>query len=95
VRTWRISGFGLLAAAAVLISSCTQPAAWTGFVYPDANNLTVSAEIGQFDSFEECRTASIRTLGAFAAIHQGTFECGRSCRWHADLGLKVCAETRD
>lgn len=83
-----------LLAMCALFAGCSAEPEWTGFVYPDADNLTVSAEIGRFDTFEQCQAASIKTLGAFAAISEGTFECGRRCKPSA-TGLQVCAETRD
>lgn len=84
----------LAAAAVLMLASCGGSADWTGFVYPDPNDLTVSAEIGRFRSFEQCRIASMRALEAFGRPG-GTFECGKGCRYRKDVGMQVCAETRD
>lgn len=87
---------GLIAAALILLlSGCGQQSSWTGFVYPDAGNLTVSAEIGRFNSFEQCRAAATGTLEVFGQRETGAFECGRACRYDGDTKLAVCAETRD
>ena len=82
--------------AVLLLGRCGERAAWTGFVYPDARDLTVSVEIGRFDTFEQCRSGALKTLGAFGRAGAGTFECGRACRRNDDIGsLAVCAETQD
>lgn len=86
---------GFVVLLTLLIAGCSQPAHWTGFVYPDANTLTVSAEIGRFETFEQCRAGAVKTLGAFGRLGEGTFECGRACRYSPDTGLAICAETRD
>lgn len=87
---FRIAGVAL----ALFLAGCGGQAEWTGFVYPDADNLTRSVEIGRFDTFEKCQSASIQTLGAFAVLHEGTFECGLRCK-RSETGLQVCTETRD
>ena len=79
----------------LLVAGCGRKADWTGFVYPDADNLTVSAEIGRFATFEQCRAGALKTLGAFGRLGVGAFECGRSCRYSPDTRLAICAETRD
>lgn len=80
---------------ALLVVGCGQRADWTGFVYPDANNLTLSAEIGRFDTFEQCRAGAVQTLRTFGVLEFGTYECGRACRYDDQTNLAVCAETRD
>lgn len=88
---WRIA-----VASAFFLAGCSQQASWTGFVYPDAADLTVSAEIGRFDTFEQCRSAALNTLDTFGRSGVGTFECGRACARNSDTDkLTVCAETRD
>lgn len=77
------------------LSACGGKPDWTGFVYPNAEDLTVSAEIGRFQTFEQCAAGSIRTLGAFGRLGIGTYECGRACSYSPDTGLAICAETRD
>lgn len=84
-----------IALCGLLLGSCEQRADWTGFVYPNGENLTVHAEIGRFTTFEQCRDGSIKTLAAFGQLGIGTFECGRACRYSPDTGLAICAETRD
>lgn len=85
---------GAAVAVALLLTGCGGQPEWTGFVYPDAGNLTRSVQIGRFDTFEQCQSASIQTLGAFAVLHEGTFECGRRCK-PSQSGIQICAETRD
>lgn len=80
---------------ALLAAGCGQRADWTGFVYPDAKNLTLSAEIGRFDTFEQCRVGATQTLRTFGVLGVGTYECGRACRHDDQTNLVVCAVTRD
>lgn len=79
----------------LLVAGCDRQADWTGFVYPEVADLTVSVEIGRFESFEQCRVGATRTLATFDRQDSGTFECGRACRHDSRLNLAVCAETRD
>ena len=69
---------------------------WIGFVYPNQNNLTVSATLGAFDEYSECKASSQEVLEAFERASLGTFECGYKCRPpKAEWGLWICNETRD
>lgn len=81
--------------ALLLLAGCERPAVWTAFVYPEADALTVSAEIGRFETFEQCKAGALRTLATFGRQETGTFECGRACRYDTGSGPAVCAETRD
>ncbi len=86
------------ATTAILLLSmagCGQPDQWTGWVYPNAGNLTHSVEIGRFDTFEQCRASAVNTLAAYGRTDSGAFECGRDCRRLGPTGLNICAETRD
>lgn len=80
--------------AALALAGCGRSADWTGFVYPDANDLTVSVQIGRFETFEQCRTSAFQTLDTFGRSDVGSFECGLRCK-PSETGLQVCAETRD
>jgi len=102
MRTWLVLGGSnsgrakrVVVVAALLLASCSASPNWTGFVYPDANNLTVSVQIGRFKTFEQCRASALETLVVFGVPDRGTFECGRDCHPSKDTGLNVCAETRD
>ena len=48
---------------------------WTGFAYPNKNDLTNHIEVGTFPSLQECRAT------ALAAIIPtlGDYECGLNC----------------
>ena len=82
-------------ASIFLVGGCAEPD-WKGFVYPDGDDLTNHAEIGRFQTFEQCRAAALDVLEAFGSQDQGSFECGRQCEPSAALnGLEICAETRD
>lgn len=49
---------------------------WTGFAYPNKNDLSKHIEVGTFSSLEQCRDA------ASAAIDpaRGDYECGLDCK---------------
>jgi hypothetical protein len=94
-RRWLVASF------AIALSSCGAGAErgeasfWKGWVYPDGFNLTVSREIGRFDSFEDCQAAALGVIALLDQSMSPAYECGRNCRFDEDLGLSVCSETRD
>jgi hypothetical protein len=66
---------------------------WTGWVYPNASDLTQEVRLGEFESFEECQIGAINALRSMRAT-DGDYECGRRCRYDASIGINVCKETR-
>ena len=68
---------------------------WTGWVYPDASNLTVEVKLGEFPDFEQCQATAIAALRSLGAAESGDYECGRQCKFRPELGLNVCKETRN
>lgn len=85
-------------AAAILIvalAACdSRSNEWTGWAYPDAQDLTLSVSLGGFRTFEECQEATIARLRRFPEPDRGTFICGHKCRWSANLQTNVCETTR-
>lgn len=76
----------------VLLLGCSD-GKWEGFVYPNANDLTVSKNIGKFSSLEACRDKALSEL-ATTSILTGDYECGLNCKSRSDLGgIKVCEQT--
>ena len=67
---------------------------WTGWAYPNADNLRFSVSLSGFRSFEECQAATIRELRLFDKPDSGSYVCGNRCRWNANARANVCAETR-
>lgn len=68
---------------------------WTGWIYPDRDQLEVSVQLGEFKDFEACQVAAIAALRSLGRAEEGNFECGRRCRADAQYGgLSVCKETR-
>ena len=57
---------------------------WTGFVYPDKNDLSIYKSIGTFKTLKQCRSASLSSIDRY----KGDFECGLNCRG------SVCDKTR-
>ena len=72
-------------ASLLVLSACIRQASWTGWVYPDASALGTSIELGRFDTFEQCRKASLDALAVLGRTEAGTFECGRACRTGGEL----------
>ena len=64
---------------------------WTGFVYPDRNNLTQHIEIGTFRKLEECRNAAILTMRNNGWATKGDFEFGLNC--NSSTMPMICKET--
>jgi len=64
---------------------------WTGFVYPDRNNLTQHIEIGTFKKLEECRNVAILTMQNNGWATKGDFECGLNC--NSSTMPMICKET--
>lgn len=56
------------------LSGGLKPDVWTGFAYPDKNNLSIHKETGEFESLDECRAATIRFIDS-----NGDYECGLNC----------------
>ena len=66
---------------------------WSGFVYPNKHDLSVSVEIGTFNSIEECRTAARYKLVFTNTVASGDYECGLNCT-SSPLGGNVCKKTK-
>ncbi|MEH6529572.1 MAG: hypothetical protein V7718_06490 [Porticoccus sp.] len=77
----------------VLLSGCVEEK-WEGFVYPNANDLTISKNVGTFSSLEACRDAALSILSSISSVRAGDYECGLNCEARSDLGgMKVCKKT--
>lgn len=68
---------------------------WTGYFYPDANNLTNHIETGEFESLEECRDETVSYADSMNIPYgQYDYECGLNCEAKSGYGgLNVCEET--
>lgn len=83
-----------VAILALALASCGRPDEWRGWVYPSANDLTRSIELGTFTNFEACQEAALRALRTLEATKVGDYECGLNCRWDDSMGINICKETR-
>jgi hypothetical protein len=78
------------------IKSITGKETWLATIYPDKNNLTISKDIGWFQTLPECRIASQRELLLMGTPYpqNGDYECGLNCDSLSDLpAIWICAET--
>ncbi len=81
--------------AALLVGSCSdKPGEWTGWAYPNANDLTQSVSLTGLESFQECQIKTIAVLRSFPDPDKGDYECGRSCKWNPTYETNVCKETK-
>lgn len=75
----------------LLIVGCQRPA-WTGWIYPDRNNLAHSIEIGPYKSADACRAAILRATREMVDPEGWDYECGLGCK-RAEGGVKICTAT--
>lgn len=83
--------FSVAGVAVLCLLGCGQE--WTGYAYPDRNDLTEYRRVGTFQSLEECRAESLNLLRELVRSpeQRGDFECGLNCRYRN--GLNVCDRT--
>jgi hypothetical protein len=62
---------------ASLLSGCADE--WTGFVYPDKNNLYTDITLGHFDSLEQCRASALKVIQLAEWETESDYECGLNC----------------
>ena len=66
---------------------------WTGFYYPDRNNLFLFTQSPEFSSLEECRdwvNTQIYIYNPYDLNYD--YECGKNCKLQ-ESGLYLCDET--
>lgn len=78
----------------LVLAGCGEREEWTGWAYPNANDMTLSVGLSGFDTFEQCQQATIDRLRAFPNPDAAAYACGRGCKWHPELQLNMCAEIR-
>ncbi len=66
---------------------------YTGFYYPNYENLDSFKEVGKFKTLEECQktVSSFRDNSTKPDMTDG--ECGKNCRYDTNLQLNICKET--
>ena len=64
---------------------------WSGFVYPNKNNLTDHRNIGTYSSLEQCRDAAL-SLMSTSNWFNGDYECGLNCK-SSSYGGMLCDKT--
>ena len=77
----------------LFVTGCSQER-WEGYVYPDKNNLTRHTYVGEYNTLESCRAASVSMLQSLNAVRTGDYECGKNCKSESNLpGIRICEET--
>lgn len=81
---------GVVATFCLALSACSEQ--WSGFVYPDKNNLGTHQFAGHFPSLEECRRGAMDVISALGnAGRNADYECGLDCK--GGTGMLVCERT--
>lgn len=75
------------------ITGCYSSKKWTGFYYPDRNNIGgESSWVIQsgFENIEECRN----WVDNIASTNDNyDYECGYDCKYDASWGIDICERT--
>jgi hypothetical protein len=73
-----------------ILSGCSKEE-WTGFVYPNKNDLTEHRNIGTFSSLEQCRDSALSRMSS-SNWFNGDYECGLNCE-NSSYGGMLCDKT--
>lgn len=84
------AGMTLLLIAVLLLSSCGKQE-WSGFVYPNKNNLAEDKNIGLFSSLEECRDNALEHISK-NNYSNADYECGLNCDF-SESKPYICEKT--
>lgn len=79
-----------IACFCLILSGCFDKTEWTGFFYPDANDLTNYRVEHGFSSIDECRNW-VESQVSYDLNYD--YECGKGCEYRADWDLYVCEIT--
>jgi hypothetical protein len=94
---------GLLLLLLACLLGCRKEHTWSGYAYPNRNDLTQHLEVGAFTSLEDCRQAAHAVLRRHHEstcrgdacdedpLARGDYECGLDCK--PRNGINVCKET--
>jgi hypothetical protein len=81
----------VMVAATILLSGCGER--WSGFVYPNRNDLTKHINIGDYKTLEECGRAARNNLQVMKA-YEGDYECGLNCKPMPNMpSVNLCEKT--
>jgi len=85
-----VLSIAFLAALLFVGAGCDSPE-WTGFYYPDSNNIENETTVVQpgLHSLEECQNW---VGGIVGKNHNYDYQCGRSCRYEKAYGQTICKE---
>ncbi len=82
------------ALAMLCLSACGSVPEWQGWVYPKADDESLSISLAGFNTFEACQTAAIDMMRGLDKPDAAGYECGRSCKWDSGYKANVCKEMR-
>ena len=63
--------------ACLMLASCFKDT-WSGFYYPNKNDLTVDEFVGDYSTLDDCREAIVAIIGS-KNNQNADYECGLNC----------------
>lgn len=85
--------FLLLLFSVSALSGCSHKERWSGYIFPDKDNLLIHRIVGNdFESLETCRQHCRSALESLHAGHSGYYECGKNCKNSSDYYVRQCEE---
>lgn len=85
----------LLLSLAIILSGCSLGNNWTGFYYPDKNNIGDESKwIIQpgLKTLQDCRDW---VAGVADNNPEFDYECGYKCKYDKDYELNICKKTEE
>lgn len=76
--------------AVLLLGAGCNSGNWTGFYYPDFNDMSKWTTSPKLDSLDECRDW-VDGVADYSKMFD--YECGYKCEYNAGYGLNICEET--
>ncbi|MBT6691178.1 hypothetical protein HOB10_02520 [Candidatus Parcubacteria bacterium] len=80
----------LILIAPLLMGAGCSNKSWTGYYYPDSNDLEYYKTSFGFESLEDCRDWALSIAND---NENWDYECGYNCRVDKDLAINVCDKT--
>lgn len=63
---------------------------WTSWVYPDKQQTKRVIKNGIYDSFKECKSASLEKIKQLNVEKYADYRCGLNCTFKENLKTEVC-----
>ena len=78
----------------LILFGCSKDDDWSGFVYPDKENLSNHLELGDFETLDQCRAAARELIDVSGWPSVADYECSLNCKPMKGYDLlQMCEET--